>query len=136
MEEEKDKKEYELGFWVKDDSGLEKVKALMADFGLEPTYTGELKRMQFAYPIKKETSGIFASYHFKTDIDNLRAFEKELKVSGDCLRFLVSNNPMKKTEEREYRRPSMEKKPEKVEQKPTETVTNEELEKKLEEILK
>lgn len=136
MAEEKDKKEYELGFWVKDESGLEKVKNLMADFGLEPTYTGELKRMQFAYPIKKEISGIFTYYHFKTDIDNLRAFEKELKVSGDCLRFLISNNPMKKTEEREYRRPSMEKKAEKIEQKPTETVTNEELEKKLEEILK
>lgn len=136
MEEEKDKKEYELGFWLKDESGLDKVKSLMADFGLEPTYIAELKRMQFAYPIEKETSGVFQAYHFKTDVDNLRAFEKELKVSGVCLRFMISNNPMKKTEEREYRRPTMEKKPEKIEPKPTEVVTNEELEKKLEEILK
>jgi hypothetical protein len=53
------------------------------------------------------------------------------------LRFLVSKNPIKKSEIREMRRQVSEvKMAEKVEQKSSDLVTNEELEKKLEEILK
>ena len=137
MAEEKDKKEYELSFWLKDEGGLEKIKALMANYGLEATYAPELRRMQLAYPINKETSAVFGTYHFMADSDIVDSLKKELKVESQCLRFMISNNPMKKVEEREYHKPQMsEKKPEKTEQKTTDIVTNEELEKKLEEILK
>jgi ribosomal protein S6 len=137
MKEEKDNKEYEIAFWLKDESGLVRVKALMADLGIEITYSPEIKRTRFSYPIKKETEGYFGFIHFKGDPENIASLNHELKVDGSVLRFLVSKNPIKKSEIREMRRQIPEVKIiEKVEQKSSDLVTNEELEKKLEEILK
>ncbi len=137
MKEEKDNKEYELAFWMKEESDLAKIKALMDDLGLEITHTSEIKRTAFSYPMKKESEGYFGFIHFKSNTENLATLNHELKVEGSVLRFIISKNPIKKSEVREMRRQITESRPvEKVEQKPADLVTNEELEKKLEEILK
>jgi ribosomal protein S6 len=136
MKEETGKKEYELTFWLKDENDLAKIKSLMDDLGLEITYAPELRHTQFAYPIKKEASGFFGFFHFMGNVENIASFNHELKVGGACLRFLISKNPIKKSEVREIRRQVTERKIEKAEPKPSDMVTNEELEKKLEEILK
>lgn len=137
MKEEKDNKEYEIAFWLKDESDLTKIKALIDDLGMEITHTSEIKRTHFSYPIKKEIEGYFGFIHFKGNPDNVASLNHELKVEANVLRFLISKNPIKKSEIREMRRQVPETKaPEKVEQKPSDLVTNEELEKKLEEILK
>jgi small subunit ribosomal protein S6 len=136
-EEEKDKKEYEIAFWLKDESDLTKIKDLMGNLGIEITHTSEIKRTYFSYPIKKEIEGYFGFVHFKGGSENIASLSHELKVEGSVLRFLISKNPIKKSEVREVRRQIPETKTvEKVEQKPSDLVTNEELEKKLEEILK
>lgn len=135
-EKENEKKEYELAFWLKDESGLTKIKALLDDLGFEITYAPELKHTQFAYPINKETSGFFGFVHFMGSAESITSLSHELKIEGSALRFLISKNPIKKSEIREMRRQVFEKKAEKIEPKPSDLVTNEELEKKLEEILK
>lgn len=135
-EKENEKKEYELAFWLKDESSLSKIKALLDDLGLEITHISELKHAQFAYPIKKETSGFFGFVHFKGNTESIASLNHELKIEGSALRFLISKNPIKKSEIREMRRQVFEKKAEKIEPKSSDLVTNEELEKKLEEILK
>ena len=137
MAEEKDKKEYELAFWLKDENDFAKIKSLMDDLGLEITHTSEIRNIQFAYPIKKMTTGYFGFVHFMGSSENAASLNHTLRVEGVCLRYLLSKDPIKKNEIREMRRQAPERKAEKpVEQKSSDVVTNEELEKKLEEILK
>jgi small subunit ribosomal protein S6 len=139
MIEEKDTKEreYEISFWLKNESDLEKVKSILADFNCQLTYAGELRRMQMAYPIKKETAGFFGFLHFQADPSIIGDLRKELQVEGGCLRFMIVSNPIKKHQEKDRPKTQVkEKKEEKVEQRSSGIITNEELEKKLEEILK
>ena len=135
--EEKDTKKYELAFWLKDETDFSKIKSIMDDLGLQIYNTSELRHLQFAYPINKLTSGYFGFVHFEGSPENVASLGHSMKVENVSLRYIISKNPIKKMELREMRRPMPEKKSEKpVEQKTSDVVTNEELEKKLEEILK
>lgn len=135
--DEKNTNKYELAFWLKDESDASKIKSIMDDLGLQPFLTSELRHLQFAYPINKLTAGYFGFIHFEGLPENVSALNHALKVENACLRYIISKNPIKKMEVREMRRPIPEKKAEKpAEPKSSEVVTNEELEKKLEEILK
>jgi ribosomal protein S6 len=137
MAEDNEKKEYELAFWLKDENDFVKIKALMNDLGMELTHTSEMRNVPFAYPIKKMTSGYFGFVHFMGMPENIASLSHELKVGDSCLRYIISKDPIKKSEVREMRRQMPERKPEKpAEPKSSDVVTNEELEKKLEEILK
>jgi ribosomal protein S6 len=138
MTKEKDKKEYELSFFIKEEADLEKIKAFLTNRGFEITYISELEKRQTAYPIKKETSAYFGFCHFLAYADEVASLNKDLRIENYCLRFLIVSNPVKKTEGKQSRKPSnlAEKKTSKIEQKPADAITNEELEKKLEEILK
>lgn len=137
MSEDVQTKEYELSFWLKDEGGLSKIKSLMSQFSLAPTLVSETRKMPISYPIKKETSGFFGYIHFLGTPESVRSFTHDLQVENDCLRFFISSHLVKPSEEREARRPIVERKaPQREEPKPADTITNEELERKLEEILK
>ncbi len=137
MKEEKNKKEYELSFWLKEGAPLNKVESMLNTTGVKITYNSEAKRSRLSYPIKKETEGYFGFIHFNGDEQDTKLIAHELKVDPEVLRFLISKNPIKKSEPRDIRRQIPEAKfIQKIEEKPSDLVTNEELERKLEEILK
>ncbi|HPW34273.1 MAG TPA: 30S ribosomal protein S6 [Candidatus Paceibacterota bacterium] len=141
MSEDKKTKEYEITFWLKDEAGIDKMKSILNNHGITPAFVSELKRVNLAYPIKKETSAFLGNMNFITDSEKIQEASKELRVDGELLRFMVSKDPakpqpMQEREGREMRRPVQEQKVEKTEPKSSDMVTNEELEKKLEEILK
>ncbi len=137
MKEEKNKKEYELSFWLKEGAPLNKIELMLNNMGAQITHNSEIKKNRLSYPIKKEVEGYFGFVHFNGDEQDINAINHELKVDPEVLRFLISKNPIKKSEPRESRRQAPEEKfSQKVEEKSSDLVTNEELEKKLEEILK
>jgi len=82
-----------------------------------------LKRTLF-YPIKKKTEAFLGSIYFYLNPENIKSLEKQLKKESNILRYLiVTEKPPKKIKiEKKV------KKPEKVEL--------EDIEKKIEEILK
>ena len=64
------------------------VEIIKGDGG---TYTGSDKwsRRILAYPIKKQTEGIYHFLKWNGGIDVTAAIEKHLKINEDCLRYLT-----------------------------------------------
>lgn len=143
MEQEKELqgKEYELSFLTKEETGKEKATEWVRRFGGEVTLEGTSENIVLAYPIEKQTSAYFGYLHFRMNPDQANALSRELTTSGSMLRFLLITPPSAKAKPRTSA-PRM--KPEQAqagtvattERKPaSETLSNEDLEKKIEEIL-
>jgi len=137
--EQEEKKEYELSFLLKNEEGINALQSVLSRFGCEVTSQSEIKRTVLAYPIKKETSALFGFVYFMAIPTSIREFTHELRLESSVLRFLVVNEPIKRAfgslaENGPSYGADKNEKP-LSEEKPSHAVTNEDLEKKLEEIL-
>jgi hypothetical protein len=97
-------------------------------------------KIALAYPIKKQTSGFFGYFHFAFSPEEIKHLEHEMETSVAVLRHLIITPPFKKMEARP--RPETSHTPSARVQIPRaaegtkpEALTNEDLEKKIEEIL-
>lgn len=91
--EEKDKKEYELGVLILREEDLPGVLALLAEHKAEITSEARAKRLAMAYEIKGHKEGVFASVTFKAFGDEVKALEHDLGLRADVLRSLVIKLP-------------------------------------------
>ena len=71
------------------DKGHDRVVEIIKDNG--GTYNGSDKwsRRILAYPIKKQTEGIYHFLKWNGSIDVTAAIDKHLKIYEDCLRYLT-----------------------------------------------
>ena len=131
---------YEISFTLKgeDTTSIRKVfSARGVDFSGEV----ELRKIRLAYPIKKNEYGFFGSFEFEAAAEDLDKIFSDLKLEADVLRYMVTRVEENKTEKRESKKmpesvgePA--KKAEDSKRYSEPALTNEELEKKIEEILK
>jgi ribosomal protein S6 len=135
-------REYELGFMLTDDQAITSINEILTRHGAKVTFQSEIKRMLLAYPIKKETSAFFGYLYFFASSESVKEMNHELMLTSSVLRFIIVKDPIKKDASSSYYgteqgRPSGAHKEEKSEEAPkaADAVTNEDLEKKLEEIL-
>jgi ribosomal protein S6 len=149
--EEKDKKEYELALLLKSEDNLAGVLALVGQHNGEGVSEPRAKRLQLAYEIKKHTEGVFVYFTFKAFGDDIKALEHDLNSRAEVLRFMVIASPAPAERpsaslmpQREERRPrstsshsssSSAPSPEILKPAPSRPLSNEALEKKIEEIL-
>jgi ribosomal protein S6 len=143
--EEKDRKEYEVAVLVRSEEDIPGIAALVREHGGELTAGFRAKRVALAYPIKKEKEGIFAYANFRAVGDTAKALEKDLNVRHDVLRSLVIKPPKPQekhvdTRELPHKRASVQRPtPSAPVERPAPAswpLSNEALEKKIEEILK
>ena len=147
--EEKDKKEYELALLLKSEDNLAGVLTLVGRHNADGITAARAKRLQLAYEIKKHTEAVFVYFTFKMFGDDMKSLETDLNTHADVLRFMViaSPAPAERTATsamppREERRPRSSA-PYIASAAPSETprpapskpLSNEALEKKIEEIL-
>lgn len=64
------------------------VEKLIADRKIKELTIMGKKRL--AYPIKKQTEGVYVVVTFSGDAMNIGAFEKQTKSGNDVLRFLLT----------------------------------------------
>lgn len=146
-------KNYEIGFLAKSEEGKEWLVKTLKDRHFSIADGGDFSRIKLAYPIKKESFAYFGYLYFSGKPENIKELKNELNPSPKILRFIIISEPVmmeenKKQEERQiisekssFESPAptpaisqpLKEKPEKPK---TGTLSNEELEKKLEEILK
>jgi len=144
--EEKDKKEYELAVLVKDENDLAGIRTLLSRHGAEDISEPRAKRLGLAYEIKGITEAVFASMTFKAFGDGVKELEHDLGVRPDVVRSLVIKVPPVSTRplpvgvlpEAPRPRPARpafpsESRPDRP--APPRPLSNEALEKKIEEIL-
>lgn len=155
-EDVNDKKEYEVAFVAAAEDGAAAVEKELVAHGCAVSGKGTLAAIKLAYPIKKHTSGFFGYYWFVAPADAVKKLHDVLAVAPSILRFLIVTPPVKVTV-RESHQPrersaqaktmtsavSAEKTAEQTlrvsaptSARAPEALSNELLEKKLEEILK
>lgn len=139
MEENNNKivKEYELSAISKDEAGFSAASTLIKQHQFEILFESSIKKISLAYEIEKESEAFFGYFHISGNPENIKALNHDLKTSKKVLRFLILTPPFVKSKAI----PTSPTKPknrvasksEKV--SPDKTLTNEALEKKIEEIL-
>ncbi len=136
---------YELSFWLKpqleEEEVSQKISQIQRIIQEEGGYNVEAslpKLKLLAYPIKKETSGYFIYIQFEISPEKLLAVEQKLKQEQDILRYLIVKREKRKTslfspvrKKKERKTISTRTEPEKIT-----AVDLQELDKKLDEILK
>lgn len=145
MDKEQDKKQYEVSYLVKEEDGSKMVAKFVTDLGGTIEMEGPVNKIALAYPVKKETQGYFGFFHISLAPEEIKNLEHELETKPGVLRHLIITPPFKKMELRTRADGQAGRAPSKPvaaapkavsENKPSESLTNEELEKRIEEILK
>lgn len=138
--DKKDAKNYEIGFLVKDESDAAGIIKTIGGYKATVTNEGAIKRIQLAYPIKKATSACFGYVFFSSLPENITKLKDSLKINQNILRFLIVTPPIVATSfptSKPIRKISPIKSTLPVKKfESAQTLSNEALEKKLEEILK
>lgn len=135
-----DKKAYEIGFMARDEKGASEIVERVKAHGGEILLEGPVEQVSLAYKIKKQAQAHFGYLHFAMEPANVKVFSDELQRVPNVLRFLVVTPPFEKQKprqmpvEREYAasRPRAEERKTVAAPLP---LSNEALEKKIEEIL-
>jgi len=137
-----ERKNYEIAFLVKSEEDQEGIRKILRNFQLPVIDGDRISKIKLAYPIKKENFAFSGYLHFSGSPQDIGNLTESLKNEPKILRFSVITQPIvKKDEHRVVERVSSRQTQEAAPQLPkktprTEVLSNEALEKKLEEILK
>ncbi len=146
------KKNYEIDFLVKAEEDKEIIVKALEKSQLSIIGAAGMSKIKLSYPIKKESFALFGYLYFSGNPENIADLTDELKNKTKILRFYVISRPIieeKKDERIEETRPEQKQFPRGYQEKEvvavpqpssktprTEALSNEALEKRLEEILK
>jgi len=126
-------REYEVSFIVKDDEGIRVLRDLLARHGAEIILEGPQKTITLAYPIKKELEADFSYFRFLIEPQKIMELENEIKLQPKVLRFLLIKPGALKGTKFEKTAQGIPERP--MPQASSLPLSNEALEKKIEEIL-
>jgi len=93
MNEDKDKKIYELALLLKNEEDLSGVVTLLKQHSAEVTSEPRAKKMAFAYKIKSHTEGVFVSLLFTAFPSDAKELEHDLITRQDVIRFMILASP-------------------------------------------
>jgi ribosomal protein S6 len=142
MEREVHLKEYELAYLAEDEKGADVVRAVLTREGGEIFAENPAERITLAYKINKKPSAYFGWFHFRLPPEMVAVLNRELKTKPEVMRFLIITPPFIKSKPKsapKKSKPSVaeaESKSAPPPPPPPPLLSNEDLEKKIEEILK
>ncbi len=142
--DEIEKKEYELAVLVKNEEDLAALASLVRQHNVDTAVELRPKRLTLAYEIKKQKEAVFAYGMFRAAPADAKNLEQDLQARGDVLRFMimkaspVAAMPAIVTDGSApaRRRPRVGYPAPEVKPAAPKALSNEALEKKIEEILK
>lgn len=128
-------KEYEISFILKSDNTAP-ITRILNGCGLSVVREEPLVKIKLSYPIKKETQAYFGYVIFSGRPETISEASKDLRLDSEVLRFLIVSPPAGKISGPSLRPEIPRRSPgRKVSHDRGRIVSNEALEKKLEEIL-
>jgi len=135
MTEQKEKKDYELAFLAKGESDAAEVSSFLRSASAEVFFESPRTSITLAYRIKKEQSALFGYACFSLDPGKLKSVETELRLKSGILRFLLITPPFGKSKPAVFSADRARAPRTSREGDRPQTLSNEALEKKIEEIL-
>ena len=133
MQTEKNK--YEISFLAPTEEGAGIVLKHLNQVDAEINDEQQLEQISLAYPIKKHNSAYLGCIHFTLDPEEVTVLRDTLKFEENILRYTIVTPPFIKVEETQPRGPRTTQESV-IERAPSapETVSNKDLEARLEEI--
>jgi len=133
-----DKKTYEVGYLLTSPEAERGIAGVLEQNKAEVVNVGKLAEIRLAYPIKKHQSALFGFAQFSAMPENIAPIKASLSLSNGVLRFLIIALTLLKSSAGQMAEQVKSEQPEikNKEIKVPEILSNEALEKKLEEILK
>ena len=132
-----EKKSYEIGFLIKEEKDVHSILDLLKRHGAEVNFEGPLKKLLLSYKIKNATEADFGDFRFTMDAGGVRDLNNDLKQNVAVLRFLIIHPAVKTTGTRTVsQRSEVLPRPSISQPESSLPLSNEALEKKIEEILK
>lgn len=138
-----EQKDYELAFLVENENSAQEIPKFLGQHNVQVRSEGTLKKIKLAYKIKGLTQACFGFFHLLALPEDIKLLEQNLKTNSIVVRFLVTRlapTPASRSADAASRyrvkavvarRPAA---PPEV--RPQKALSNEALEKKIEEILK
>jgi len=136
--EEQELRKYEITFLLREDI-QDQIQSLLLKNGAQNVIANDLKKVQLSYPIQKENFAFMGSVLFEVLPSEIAKIKNELKLQNQVLRFLITKIKKQTSSSKEKGKPKTYfggYKKEKVNIPSTSMVSNETLEKQIEEILK
>ncbi len=134
---------YEIGFLASDETGAQAVLEALKRRGAEILLEGPVERIPLAYAVEHQTSAYFGYMHFRVTPDAVRVIADDVQGHASILRSLVVTPPLMKPKPRWEgsklrQRAPMGTAPQQAPEAPKSSLplSNEALEKQIEEILK
>ncbi|MEY4731178.1 MAG: hypothetical protein RL681_124 [Candidatus Parcubacteria bacterium] len=91
---------YEIGFLAVDEEGARAVLEALKRRGAEIVLEGPVERITLAYPIKHQPSAYFGYMHFRVAPDAIRAIQDDTQGHASVLRVLIVTPPLLKPKPR------------------------------------
>jgi ribosomal protein S6 len=91
--DEKDKKEYEIAVLVKNEEDLASVVELVRQHNAEIGAGPHAKKIALAYEIKKNKEAVFAYYAFQATSEDVKNLEHDLNTKAEVIRSLIIASP-------------------------------------------
>ncbi len=147
MDQETIKNNYEIAFWSKEENNGS-VKKILSKYGAEVTKEKPIQKMRLAYPIKKENFAFFGNVIFSAAPETIFNLKNDLNLQEEVLRYFFRKVKKRQTEEKDARENSQTPNSPRERGKSffafrsdmkrgtDQILTNEALEKRIEEILK
>lgn len=139
MSDNLEKKSYELAFLVKEESAVHDLRRIVEQHEVEIQSESQLKKINLAYKIKKVGEAYFGFLRLFSEPAAMQSLARDLRTSPTTLRFLVVVLPRENRGSGESHprpeRPSLRRLPIAREVRQSQPLSNEALEKKIEEIL-
>ncbi|MCP6719915.1 MAG: 30S ribosomal protein S6 [Patescibacteria group bacterium] len=131
---------YEIAFVLRQED-LSEIRKILEKNKADIVGEEELKKVRLSYPIKKQNYGFLGVFRFKVDPEHIRNMFSDMKLAENIIRYMINKIKTSEVEKRGERKltravPISRREPLKAEtRKSLEPVlTNEDLEKKIEEI--
>jgi len=77
----------------------EKIVGLATSLGMKITESEEVGKKKLAYPIKKATHGYYFLAEFDAEQVQMKKFDRELRLMSDILRYLIVKGKIRTLEE-------------------------------------
>ena len=138
LKEDSDKKAYEVSFLLESEDKIDDVKRLFAQHGVDITEESPQKKINLAYEIKRMSQAFFGTLRVFSWPQNIKLLEKDLRGNKNVLRSLIVSLPSEKRDGgQDLKKPAMPVRRQSIFQRESRSkpLSNEAIEKKIEEIL-
>ena len=82
-----EQKNYELSFLVNKEEYFQKIFGALKHAGASVVYESQAQKIRLSYPIKKENAAYFGYLHFSADPGIVKKLNHQFKIQPEILRF-------------------------------------------------